>query len=107
MVVIAIIVVLVALYLWSKQKNTKNIAQAEAMGIDVETVEEAVVPKLENAYAKAARDIGVGALDAARLAKDNAKTVVSEVQREQKLNKLQMLLEDEELLTALKSRVKE
>lgn len=77
-----------------------------------EHVEEQVSEIVEKAprfepYADAARKIGSGALDAAKLATDNAKDVVADVQREKKLEKLQALLEDEELLAELKSRVKQ
>lgn len=74
-----------------------------------EQVEEATTktPRFNTApYSDAARKIADGALDAARLAGENARDVVAEVQREQKLAKLQSLLEDEELLNELKNRVK-
>ena len=99
-----ILIALVALYIIYRVMSSRNDRHAQNMGVEEQVAE---VRNVEpNVYADAARKIGSGALESARLATDNAKTVVSQVQRDAKIARLEALMSDEELMEALKTKLK-
>lgn len=105
MIAFAIVLSLFIIYLWTRQRSVLNAQKAEKLGVDIETVEEAVIPTSKSVYVKAAKDIGSGALDSARLAIDNTRQVVGEVKKDAKIAKLEALLGDDELMAGLKAKL--
>lgn len=103
---IGIVIGLIVLFILYRVMQSRNDTQAQNMGVETNEVKEAVVPVSDNVYVKAARDIGSGALESAKMAVDNTREVTSQVKRDAKVARLEALMADEELMEALKTKLK-